>query len=167
MASKLNSRLITGRYSRAQTQTRTSSCSRATPLSFHNPKGILEMKLHKNMSVIVASAALTFCVAAAHAQDLKDDPGSVNPISPLYQMNSGGNNDPGKRPVAAARGVSSAYDSQLYEPSRVQQDANTLSGAESFALSSMQPTDSVFDPSLVISTLGETGGLGTIAPAQT
>jgi hypothetical protein len=124
------------------------------------------MKLQKKITRIVALAAIALCVAAVHAQDQREDPRSVNPISPLSSANSGGNNEFGKIPVPAARGLYSAFDAQAYDPAQVDPDTNTLSGAEVFSVGSLQHSRNVFDPSLTISSLGQTGGLGIIAPAQ-
>ena len=124
------------------------------------------MKLQKKIFLIVVSAAMAVCVATVHAQDQTADPRSVNPISPLSSANSGGNNEFGKTPVPAARGLNSAYDSQTYDPAQVEPDTSTLSGAEVFSVGSLQHSRNVFDPSITISSLGESGGLGTLAPAQ-
>jgi hypothetical protein len=125
------------------------------------------MKLQKKIFRIVAFAAMALCVATVHAQDQREDPRSVNPISPLSSANSGGNNQFGKMPVPAARGLNPAFDAQAYDPAQVEPDANTLSGAESFSVGSLQRSRNVFDPSITISTLGQSGGLGILAPAQT
>ncbi len=122
--------------------------------------------MQKKIFLIVVSAAMAVCVATVHAQDQTADPRSVNPISPLSSANSGGNNEFGKTPVPAARGLNSAYDSQTYDPAQVEPDTSTLSGAEVFSVGSLQHSRNVFDPSITISSLGESGGLGTLAPAQ-
>src|ERR1700681_258050 len=114
------------------------------------------MKLHKQQMMIVASAAMALCVAAVQAQDQKEDPRSVNPIPPISSTNSGG------KPAPAARGVNTAYDTQSYDPAQVEPDTNTLSGAEVFGVGSLQHSRNVFDPSITISSLGQTGTIGIV-----
>jgi len=63
----------------------------------------------------------------------------------------------GGTPVPAARGVSSAYDAQPYDPAQVEPDTNTLSGAENFGVGSLQKSRNVFDPSITVSSWGQTG----------
>ena len=121
------------------------------------------MKLQKQqMKMIVASAALALCVAAAQAQDQKEDPRSVNPIPPISSTNSGGNNGSSGKPAPAARGVNTGYDTQSYDPAQVEPDTNTLSGAEVFGVGSLQHSRNVFDPSISISSLGQSGTIGTV-----
>jgi hypothetical protein len=120
------------------------------------------MKLHKQQMMIVASAAMALCVAAVRAQDQKQDPRSVNPIPPISSTNSGGNNGMGGKPAPAARGVNAPYDPQLYDPSQVEPDTATLSGAEVFGVGSLQHARNVFDPFITISSLGESGTIGVV-----
>src|ERR1700682_1751627 len=120
------------------------------------------MKLHKQMMMIVASAAMALCVAAVHAQDPKQDSRPVNPIPPITSPNSGGNTGMGGKPAPAARGVNAAYDAQPYDPAQVEPDTATLSGAEVFGVGSLQRSRNVFDPSISISSLGESGTIGIV-----
>jgi hypothetical protein len=117
---------------------------------------------NKKKMLIVVFAALVLCVVAGHAQDNKEDSRSVNPAAPLSFPSSGGNADFGKRPVPAARGVESQYDAQLYDPAQVEPDTNTLSGAEVFGVGSLQHARSLFDPSITISSLGQSGTTGLV-----
>jgi hypothetical protein len=119
------------------------------------------MKLQK--TVLALAIALVLCVTAIHAQDQKEDPGSVTPASPIPPMNSGGSNGFGQMPAPAARGVSSAYDPQPYDPAQVEPDTSTLSGAELFGVGSLQHSRNIFDPALSFSALGQSGGTGTVA----
>src|SRR5260221_3101248 len=117
---------------------------------------------NKKKMMIVVSFAMAFCAAAIHAQDNKEDSRSSDPAPPLSLMNSGGNTDFGRRPVPAARGVNSTYDAQPYDPAQVEPDTNTLSGAEVFGVGSLQHSRSVFDPSITISSLGQSGTIGIV-----
>src|SRR5258707_9179220 len=86
--------------------------------------------------------AATFSLSAAHAQSQAAGSGY------------------GGTPVPAARGVSSAYDAQPYDPAQVEPDTNTLSGAENFGVGSLQKSRNVFDPSIGVSSWGQTGTIG-------
>lgn len=101
------------------------------------------------------AVALFFCVTAVRAQDQKQDSGSTSPFSPLPPLDSGGAVGFSGPPVAAARGVSPAYDPQPYDPAQVVPDTNTLSGAELFGLGSLDHAHDIFDPSFSLSELGQ------------
>jgi hypothetical protein len=117
------------------------------------------MKWYKTARAL--AIALVLCVTAIRAQDQKEDPRSVTPASPIPPMDSGGSNGFGKAPVPAARGVSSAYDLQPYDPAQVEPDTTTLSGAELFGVGSLQHSRNIFDPAISISQLGQSLPTGT------
>jgi hypothetical protein len=120
------------------------------------------MKLWK--SILALTGALVLCAAVVQAQDQhdqKNDPRSVSPDSPLPPASSGASTGLGKMPVPAARGVSTAYDPQPYDPAQVEPDTNTLSGAELFGLGSLQHSRNIFDPALLFTGLGQTGATGS------
>jgi hypothetical protein len=118
------------------------------------------MKLQK--TVWSLAIALVLCVTAIRAQDQKEDPRSVTPVSPIPPMDSGGSNGFGKKPVPAARGVSSAYDLRPSDSAQVEPDTNTLSGAELFGVGSLQHSRNVFDPAVSFSALGQSGATGAV-----
>jgi hypothetical protein len=120
-----------------------------------------EMKLQKKFRMIVVSAAMALSVAAVHAQDQTGDTRSVNPIPPISSTDSGADSGSGKRPIPAAHGVFTPYADQAYDPSQVEPDTNTLSGAEVFGVGSLQHSRDVFDPFLSVTALGQSGIVGT------
>jgi hypothetical protein len=103
--------------------------------------------------------AATLSLSAVRAQNQKS--GAMNPIPPVSSTNPGASSGFGGMPVPAARGVSSPYDAQPYDPSQVQPDTNTLSGAENFGVGSLQQSRNIFDPSITISSWGQSGVPGT------
>jgi len=123
------------------------------------------MKLPKKFRMIVVSAAMALSVAAVHAQDQSRDPRSINPIPPNSSTNAGASSGFGKSPIPAAHGVSALYDAQLYDPAQAEPDTNTLSGAEVFGVGSLQHSRDLFDPSITVSSLGQSGA--TDATGQT
>jgi len=102
------------------------------------------------------AVALLFCVTATYAQDQKQDSQQPDPNGPIQPINSGLGGAYGQKPAPAARGVSSAFDSQPYDPSQVTPDPNTLAGAEFFSVGSLEHSHNIFDPSISLSQLGET-----------
>jgi hypothetical protein len=120
------------------------------------------MKLWK--SILTLMGALVLCaivVQAQNQQDPKGDPRSVRPVSPPSPSSTGASTGFGKTPVPAARGVSTAYDPQPYDPAQVEPDTNTLSGAELFGLGSLEHSRNIFDPSLFFTGLGQTTATGS------
>ena len=115
------------------------------------------MKLPKKFRMIVVSAAMALSVAAVHAQDQSRDPRSINPIPPNSSTNAGASSGFGKSPIPAAHGVSALYDAQTYDPAQAEPDTNTLSGVEAFGVGSLQHSRNLFDPSITVSSLGQTG----------
>jgi len=101
------------------------------------------------------AVALAICVPSIYAQAQSPDAQQTNRSSPMQPLGSAPGGGYSKLPAAAARGVS-ADDSQLYDPSQVTPDANTLAGAQLFGLGSLQPSRNVFDPSLKFTELGQT-----------
>jgi len=106
-------------------------------------------------------AALVLCLAAprVHGQSQTPDPRSVNPTTPLPPMDSsggtsGGTNS-GARPVPAARGVFTSEPE--YDPAQVTPDTNTLAGAQLLGVGSLRQAHNIFDPSISVSLLGQTG----------
>src|SRR5258705_12213603 len=97
----------------------------------------------KSMWMAATFVAAMFSLSAAHAQSKAAGSGY------------------GGTPVPAARGVSSAYDAQPYDPAQVEPDTNTLSGAENFGVGSLQKSRNVFDPSISVSSWGQTRVPGT------
>jgi hypothetical protein len=96
----------------------------------------------------------------AFAQDQKQEqPSPLDPnapLQPLYSTPAPGSGYSGRAPVGAARGVSSPYDPQQYDPSQVVPDQNTLAGAAPFTLGSLQHNRNIFDPSVSFTQLGQT-----------
>src|SRR5271169_5817786 len=93
--------------------------------------------------------AVMLCTTAAFAQDQKQDTSPIDPNAPLQPLDTaptGGNAN--KPPVGAVRGVEMPFDTQSYDPAQVTPDTNTLAGAESFTLGSLQHTRNTFDPTL-------------------
>jgi hypothetical protein len=133
---------------------RTSSWNRATPLLSRKGK---EMKLGDPSVLMVAAlaAAMTLSFDALHAQSQKGDP--ISPIPPTSATNSGGNRGAGSMPVPAARGVSAPDPAGTYDPAQVEPDTNTLSGAEYFSVGSLQHVRNIFDPSISVSSWGQSG----------
>src|SRR5258708_17584980 len=123
------------------------------------------MKLPKKFRMIVVSAAMALSVAGVHAQDQSKDPRSISPIPPNSSTNAGANSGFGKSPIPAAHGVSALYDAQLYDPALAEPDTNTLSGTEVFGVGSLQHPRDLFDPSITVSSLGQSGA--TDATGQT
>src|SRR6266436_4222778 len=123
------------------------------------------MKLPKKFRMIVVSAAMALSVAAVHAQDQSKDPRSISPIPPNSPTNAGANSGFGKSPIPAAHGVSALYDAQTYDPAQAEPDTNTLSGVEAFGVGSLQHSRNLFDPSITVSSLGQSGA--TDATGQT
>jgi hypothetical protein len=115
-----------------------------------------KMKSQKIVLGIAVSVAL--CFTAAHAQDQKSDPQSGSPSAP---SDSGASDNYGKKPAAVARGVSQSYSPQSYDPTQVQPDTNTLSGAENLGVGSLTHARNIFDPSITGSVLGMTAPTGT------
>ncbi len=100
------------------------------------------------------AVALAIFVPAISATAQSQDSQQTNPSAPMQPLGSGGGYS--KQPAGAARGVSMAEDSQLYDPSQVTPDANTLAGAELFGLGSLHRARNVFDPSLKFTEVGQT-----------
>src|SRR5712692_7959856 len=117
------------------------------------------MKMRSKM-MILASAAMGLSAAAVQAQDQTGDSRSINPLLPISSTSSGANSGFGKRPAPTARGVSAPYNVQPYDPTQIEPDTNTLSGAEAFGVGSLQHSRDVFDPSLTVSSLGQSGTAG-------
>jgi len=112
------------------------------------------MRLQKTIWAL--AFALAVCGTAVHAQDQNQGTQQTNPATPIQPINSGLGPGYGGKPVAAARGVSAAYDPQPGDPADVVPDTNTLAGAELFSVGSLGRAHDVFDPSLSVSTLGQT-----------
>jgi hypothetical protein len=74
--------------------------------------------------------------------------------APILPMNSGLGPGYAKPPIPAARGVSSDYDSNAFDPSDVTPDQNTLAGAQTFGMGSLAHVHNIFDPSISVSQLG-------------
>jgi hypothetical protein len=112
------------------------------------------------ITACVLMLVLTFGAAGSYAQTQGQtaDPRSVNPSTPLPPINSGnsGTGSSGSRPVPAARGVSQG-DATAYDPAQVEPDTNTLAGAELLGVGSLQHARNIFDPSISVSLLGQTG----------
>jgi hypothetical protein len=103
------------------------------------------------------AVALVLCATAAYAQDQKQDTSPLDPNAPLQPLDTRPSAIyPNKTPIGAARGVTTTYNPQQYDPSQVTPDQNTLAGATPFTLGSMQHTSNIFDPAISISQLGET-----------
>src|SRR5215467_452852 len=121
----------------------------------------------RNLSWAIA-AALAIFAPSLHAQGQAADSQQANPAAPMQPLGLGGAYS--KQPAAAARGVSMADDSQLYDPSQVTPDANTLAGAQLFGLGSLQHSRNIFDPSLKFTELGQTvtttGGQTSFTPVS-
>src|SRR6202051_2891150 len=94
----------------------------------------------------------SLCAARAQNQKSSDPTSSTNP---------GSSSGYGGLPVPAARGVGGAYDAQPYDPAQVEPDTNTLSGAENFGVGSLQQSRNIFDPSITVSSWGQSGVPGT------
>ena len=105
--------------------------------------------------VAAVAMAMTLSLSAAHGQTQKGD--ATNPLPPIAPTNSGANSGSGGMPVPAARGVSSAHGTETYDPAQVEPDTNTLSGAENFGVGALQQAHDVFDPSISVSSWGQTG----------
>jgi hypothetical protein len=113
------------------------------------------MKMRQKSIWVTAAfvVAAMLGVRSARAQSQKSGaPSSTNP---------GSSSGYGGMPVPAARGVGSAYDAQPYDPAQVEPDTNTLSGAENFGVGSLQQSRNIFDPSITISSWGQSGVPGT------
>ena len=117
------------------------------------------MKLNKTIWALVV--ALVICVPAIRAQNQREDPQGVTPSTPIPPMSSGESGGSGKKPVPAARGVSSPSASQPEDPAQFEPDTNTLSGAEAFGVGSLQHSHNIFDPALSFSSLGQSAATGT------
>ena len=106
------------------------------------------------------AVSLSLCATMAFAQDQKQEqPSPLDPnapLQPLYSTPAPGSGYSGRAPVGAARGVSSPYDPQQYDPSQVVPDQNTLAGAAPFTLGSLQHNRNIFDPSVSFTQLGQT-----------
>ena len=113
------------------------------------------------------SVSLFLCAGALHAQQGdKQDPRSVNPINPLPPSDAGATANFGGKPVPAARGVSTPYSPQSYDPAQAEPDTNTLSGAEVFGVGSLTHSRNVFDPLVSVTVLGQTMPVGTGTQTQ-
>src|SRR5579872_1189124 len=118
------------------------------------------MKLRtKSMWMAASFAAALLSISGVRAQSQKD--GTLQPVPPISSTSPVAGGGYGGMPVPAARGVSSAYDAQMYDPSQVEPDTNTLSGAENLSVGSLQHARNVFDPSVSISSWGQSGIPGT------
>jgi hypothetical protein len=119
------------------------------------------MKMQKKSMCMAAAFAVaaTLSPSAVRAQNQKS--GTSNPVPPISSTSPGASSGFGGTPVPAARGVGSAYDAQPYDPAQVEPDTNTLSGAENFGVGSLQHSRDVFDPSITVSSWGQTGVPGT------
>jgi len=87
------------------------------------------------------------------------------PFPPNSSTNAGASSGFGKSPIPAAHGVSALYDAQLYDPAQAEPDTNTLSGAEVSAWVHSNTRATLFDPSITVSSLGQSGA--TDATGQT
>jgi hypothetical protein len=119
------------------------------------------MKLQNKFRMMAVSAAMALSVVCVRAQNQTEDPRSINPIPPISSTNSGANHGFGKAPVPVARGVFAPDDAQPYDPAQVEPDTNTLSGAEVFGVGSLQHSRDLFDPSIIVSSLGQSGTTDT------
>ena len=111
------------------------------------------MKLREKASWL--AVALFACAATSLAQDqpqAPDQPISTSPTQSTAPSMGGGYTEP---PAAAARGVSPAYEPQLYDRSQVSPDSNTLAGAAYLGLGSLRHAHNVTDASISISQLGQ------------
>ena len=104
---------------------------------------------------LALAAALAICVPIC-AQSQSPDSQQANPSAPMQPLGSVSGGGYSKLPAPAARGVSLADESQVYDPSQVTPDANTLAGAQPFGLGSLQHPRNIFDPSFKFTELGQT-----------
>jgi hypothetical protein len=113
----------------------------------------------------IMTAALALAVPRVHGQNQAPDSRSVNPTTPLPPMDASGGNRGGAKPVPAARGVSNGEPEQ-YDPSQVAPDTNTLAGAQLLGVGSLRQAHNVFDPSISVSLLGQTGVQQTVGQSS-
>jgi hypothetical protein len=116
-----------------------------------------------NWALAVSLSAL-LCAATAFAQAQQQEPSPLDPNAPLQPLNPNpqpapGAGSPSRPPAGAARGVSSPYDPQQYDPSQVVPDQNTLAGAAPFTLGELQHNRNIFDPAISYSQIGQTYSL--------
>jgi hypothetical protein len=114
------------------------------------------MKLRVRSWALAVSLSLSLCATIAFAQDQGQQPSPLDPNAPLQPLYTPPAPPKGRPPVPAARGVSSPYDSQQYDPAQVAPDQNTLAGAAPFTLGSLQHDRNIFDPAISFSQLGQT-----------
>jgi hypothetical protein len=115
----------------------------------------MKLRNTSKWKAVVVAMATTLTFSAVRAQNQGSTP--MTPIPPISSPNSSGSGGYGGAPLPAARGVSSAYGAQAYDPSQVVPDNNTLSGAENLGVGSLQQPRDVFDPSITLSSWGQTG----------
>ena len=118
---------------------------------------------------LALAAALAICIPVC-AQSQSADSQPANPSAPMQPLGPAFGGGGSKLPAPAARGVSLLDESQVYEPSQVTPDANTLAGAQVFGLGSLHHSRNIFDPSLKFTELGQTvtstGGQTSFTPVS-
>jgi hypothetical protein len=94
-----------------------------------------------------------------HGAGSKQDMPPIDPNAPLQPLDTtvGGPSSPAanKPPIGAARGIDAPSNSEVYDPSQVTPDQNTLAGAEPLSLGYLQHRVNIFNPGIAVSQLGQ------------
>jgi hypothetical protein len=118
------------------------------------------MKMRAKSMWMAAAVAIVAMLSLSAVRAQNQNGGAMQPVPPMSSTSPAASGGYGGTPVPAARGVASPYDAQPYDPSQVQPDTNTLSGAENLGVGSLQHARNVFDPSVTVSSWGQTGIAG-------